>query len=234
MPEADLPSRLVMWDVDQTLVLAGGVAAEAFLATVGEMTGLAAAHPVAWGGRTDLDTATELFAAHGVHAPDFTDFFARYAAAVELRRELMVTRGRALAGAAEALVALAARPEVVQTVVTGNIRPVAEVKLRALGLDTGIDFEVGGYGTDDGIRATLVRRSRERAQARYGPFAEVLVVGDTPLDVAGALANGVTAVGVATGHASAADLKAAGAHHVLDSLADTESVVRLLSGCGAP
>jgi phosphoglycolate phosphatase-like HAD superfamily hydrolase len=57
-----------------------------------------------------------------------------------------------------------------------------------------------------------------------------VVVGDTALDVAGALVNGVTAVGVATGGTSAADLKAAGAHHVLDSLADTEQVLRLLTG----
>ena len=223
-------ARLVMWDIDMTLMRANGVAAEAFLETLSAVVGRPATNVVTWGGRTDLDTATELFAAHGVAAPDFVDFFARYAAAVELRRELMATRAKALAGAAEALTALAARPGVVQTVVTGNIRPVAEVKLHALGLTEGIDFEVGGYGTDDGVRATLVRRSRERAHAKYGPFTEVVVVGDTPLDVAGALANGVTAVGVATGGASAADLKASGAHHVLDSLADTESVLRLLAG----
>ena len=224
-------TRLVMWDIDRTLIRANGVAAEAFLETVAAMTGApATTATVAWGGRTDLDTATELFAAHGVAEPDYEDFFARYAVAVELRRDLMATRARVLPGAAEALAALAGRPGVVQTVVTGNIRPVAEVKLRALRIASKIDFEVGGYGTDDGVRATLVRRSRERAHAKYGAFAEVVVVGDTPLDVAGALANGVTAVGVATGGASAADLKASGAHHVLDSLADTESVVRLLAG----
>jgi phosphoglycolate phosphatase len=234
LPEDDMAhggTRLVMWDIDRTLIRANGVAAEAFLETVAAMTGApATTAAVAWGGRTDLDTAAELFAAHGVAEPDYEDFFARYAAAVELRRELMATRARVLPGAAEALAALAGRAGVVQTVVTGNIRPVAEVKLRALGIATAIDFEVGGYGTDDGVRATLVRRSRERAHAKYGTFAEVVVVGDTPLDVAGALANGVTAVGVATGGASAADLKASGAHHVLDSLADTESVVRLLTG----
>jgi phosphoglycolate phosphatase len=223
-------TRLVMWDIDMTLMRANGVAAEAFLETLSAMTGQPATSLVTWGGRTDLDTATELFALHGVAAPDFEDFFARYSAAVELRRELMATRARVLAGAAEALAALSARPGIVQTVVTGNVRPVAELKLGALGIAAGIDFEVGGYGTDDGVRATLVRRSRERAHARYGTFAEVVVVGDTPLDVAGALANGVTAVGVATGGTSATDLKAAGAHHVLDSLADTESVVRLLAG----
>jgi phosphoglycolate phosphatase len=219
-----------MWDVDQTLLRSHGVAAEAFIDTLCAMIGRPATLWPTFAGRTDLDTATELFAAHGVDAPDLDEFFDRYAAAVRAREVELVARGEVLPGAAEAVAGLAGQPGVVQTVVTGNIRPVAEIKLRTLRLDAGIDFEIGGYGTDDGIRATLVRRSRERAHARYGAFDEVLVVGDTPLDVAGALANGVTAVGVASGGTSAADLKAAGAHHVLDSLADTEDVVRLLAG----
>src|SRR5262249_38309934 len=70
--------RLVMWDIDMTLMRANGVAAEAFLETLSAMTGRPASDVVTWGGRTDLDTATELFAAHGVAAPDFVDFFARY------------------------------------------------------------------------------------------------------------------------------------------------------------
>lgn len=221
--------RLVMWDIDRTLVSAHGAAAQLFIDTVTEMVGAPPARLPTFGGRTDLDIATELFAAHGVEAPDFEDFFGRYAAAVCARPDELRARGEVLPGAVEALAALAARDGVTQTVVTGNIRPVAEFKLQTLGVATGIDFEIGGYGTEDGIRATLVRRSRERAQARYGTFDAVVVIGDTALDIAGALANGVTAVGVATGGTSAADLKAAGAHHVLDSLADTEQVVRLLS-----
>jgi phosphoglycolate phosphatase-like HAD superfamily hydrolase len=218
-----------MWDIDRTLVSAHGAASQLFVDTVTAMVGAPATRLPTFAGRTDLDIAAELFAGHGVAAPDFEDFFARYATAVCARADELRARGEVLPGAAEALAALAAHHGVTQTVVTGNIRPVAEFKLRTLGAATGIDFEIGGYGTEDGIRATLVRRSRERAQARYGAFDTVVVVGDTALDVAGALANGVTAVGVATGGTSAADLKAAGAHHVLDSLADTEQVVRLLT-----
>src|SRR5215475_8094760 len=221
--------QLVMWDIDRTLVRSRGVAGRLFVDTVAAMAGAPPSPLPTFGGRTDLDIATELFALHGVEAPDFEDFFGRYAAAVCARPDELRARGQVLPGAVEALAALAARDGVTQTVVTGNIPPVAEFKLRTLGAATGIDFEVGGYGTEDGIRATLVRRSRERAQARYGAFDAVVVVGDTALDVAGALANGVTAVGVATGETSAADLKAAGAHHVLDSLADTEQVLRLLA-----
>jgi len=218
-----------MWDIDRTLVSSRGVCGQVFIDTVAAMADAPRALRPNFSGRTDLDIATELFAAHGVEAPDFNDFFARYATAVCARPDELRARGEVLPGAAEVLAALADRDGVTQTVVTGNIRPVAEFKLRTLGADTGIDFEVGGYGTEDAIRATLVRRSRERAQARYGTFDAVVVIGDTALDVAGALANGVTAVGVATGDTSAADLKAAGAHHVLDSLADTGQVVRLLS-----
>lgn len=221
--------RLVMWDIDRTLVNAHGAASQLFVDTVTAMVGAASTRRPVFGGRTDLDIATELFASHGVDAPDFDDFFVRYATAVCARPDELLARGEVLPGAAEALAALTAHDGVTQTVVTGNIRPVAEFKLRTLGVATGIDFEVGGYGTEDGVRATLVRRSWERARARYGAFDAVVVVGDTALDVAGALANGVTAVGVATGGTSAADLKAAGAHHVLDSLADTEQVLRLLS-----
>jgi phosphoglycolate phosphatase len=221
--------RLVMWDIDRTLVRARGVG-QVFVDTVTAMVGAppAAGLPT-FAGRTDLDVATELFASHGVEVPDLDDFFARYVTAVHARADDLRARGEVLPGAVAALAALTTHGGVTQTVVTGNIRPVAEFKLRSLGAATGIDFEVGGYGTEDSIRATLVRRSWERAQARYGAFDTVVVIGDTALDVAGALANGAIAVGVATGGTSAADLKAAGAHHVLDSLADTEQVLRLLT-----
>jgi phosphoglycolate phosphatase-like HAD superfamily hydrolase len=129
------------------------------------------------------------------------------------------------------LAALADRPHVTQTVVTGNIPAVARAKVAAFDLDRYLDFEIGGYGTDDQVRATLVRLSRERSEAKHGRvFTEVLVIGDTPHDIEGALANGVTAIGVATGYSSAADLRAAGAHAVLDSLDDVEAALTLLAG----
>ena len=221
-----------MWDIDLTLLTAGGVAQEAYAEAFASMTGQLPSVLPSFAGRTDLDTAAEIFGRHGIEEPDFDEFFDRYSAAFHARRDLLTQRGRALPGAAEVLAALAVRPDIVQTVVTGNIRPVAEQKLAVLGLSGVLDLDVGGYGTDDGSRATLVRRSRQRAEAKYGRFAEVTVIGDTAHDIAGALACGVTAVGVATGSASAADLESAGAHLVLESLADVETVVGLLSGRG--
>jgi phosphoglycolate phosphatase-like HAD superfamily hydrolase len=117
----------------------------------------------------------------------------------------------------------------VQTLVTGNVPEVAAAKVAAFGLTGSFDAEVGGYGTDDSVRATLVRRSLERARTKYGEPFRPVVVGDTVHDVTAALANGAVAVAVATGATAAADLEAAGAHVVLPDLSDPDAVVAALT-----
>jgi len=74
------------------------------------------------------------------------------------------------------ITALARQPGVVQTVVTGNVRPNAEVKLGALGLAEFFDFDVAGYGTDGVDRYRLVVRAGERAAGKYGPSMAILFV----------------------------------------------------------
>lgn len=121
-----------------------------------------------------------------------------------------------------------------QSVLTGNIRPVAEVKLAALGLREPLDLCIGAYGDDHEVRAELVQVARRRAAAVHGrtpaDFAgtSTVVVGDTPLDIEAALAAGARAVGVASGAFSYADLTATGAHAVLPDLTDTAAVLRAL------
>ncbi|BCB79336.1 haloacid dehalogenase-like hydrolase [Phytohabitans flavus] len=227
--------RLVMWDVDHTLLAAGGVAQLAYAPAFTAVTGVAWQQMAFSAGRTDRDIAAETFAMHGIDdcEPHLDAFFTVFAAEFAARRELLATRGYVLPGVREVLTALSIRPHVVQTLVTGNIRPVALDKLAAFDLAGLVDFDIGGYGTDDIVRATLVRRSLERAAAKHSRVfdpAEVIVVGDTAHDVTAALANGVTAVAVATGGTSAEALAAAGAHVVLDDLSDVEAVVTLLGG----
>jgi phosphoglycolate phosphatase-like HAD superfamily hydrolase len=222
-----------MWDVDQTLLRAGRVVSEAYAVAFTAATGRAyASSPGGLAGRTDRHIAAEAFALNGIDdaEPYLERFFALFAAEVHSRRELLVETGYLLPGAAEVVAALARRPEVVQTLGTGNIRPLAETKLAAFGLDSFIDVTVGGYGTDDVVRPTLVTRSLERARASYGDFDRVLVIGDTVHDIEAALVNGVTAVGVASGPFDAETLRAAGAHHVFDSLAGVDDVVDLVTG----
>jgi phosphoglycolate phosphatase len=226
--------RLLMWDVDRTLLVGGGVGVEAYAAAFTAVTGQAWAGTLMAAGRTDLSITPELFAQHGIAdaAPHLADFFTRYASEFGARSHLMRGRGWLLPGVAEVLAALHARPGVVQTLVTGNITPIGIGKVTAFGLARYFDTAIGGYGDDHAVRSELVLRCRQRAEAAHGPFADenVLVIGDTVHDVAGALTAGVVAVGVATGATPAAELAAAGAHHVLDDLGDVEHAVALLAG----
>ena len=118
--------------------------------------------------------------------------------------------------------------DVVQALLTGNIRALAEVKLAALGLSSHLDFDVGAYGDVHEVRSELVGPARRKAALAYGADfggEATVLVGDTPLDIEAALVTGARAVGVATGHFSVAELNAAGAHAVLPDLTDTGQVL---------
>jgi phosphoglycolate phosphatase-like HAD superfamily hydrolase len=160
---------------------------------------------------------------------DFLAALARQAAALDGSAEAEV---RALPGAAAAIAALAAAGAR-QSVLTGNIRPLAAAKLAAAGLGEHLDLDVGAYGDVHEVRAELVPVARQAARAAYGADfggQSTVLIGDTPLDVAAALATGARAVGVATGSFSAADLVAAGAHIVLPDLTDTSLVFAAVTG----
>jgi phosphoglycolate phosphatase-like HAD superfamily hydrolase len=239
---------LVLWDVDGTLLNAGGVGTDLYNVVFLQLFGrsLDAYAPMA--GRTDRAIILDTLELAGVPEPRrYVDpFIAGLTAQAPSVREAVAIRGHALPGAAAALAALAgAGPpgadgadgqatRVHQSVLTGNIRPVAEVKLSAVGLRDPLDLCIGAYGDDHEVRTELVHVARRRAAAVYGGAAEdfggmsTVLIGDTPLDIEAALAAGARAVGVATGPSQAADLLAAGAHAVLPDLTDTRQVLRAL------
>jgi phosphoglycolate phosphatase len=218
-----------MWDIDYTLLRGGGVAARAWKSAFTELTGVAWRDTPIFGGRTDLDICAEVFTSHGVTDCTPERFFARYVELVlEIRHEF-AEQGALMPGVREVLTRLGDDPGVVQTLVTGNVPEVAAAKVAAFGLAGSFDAEVGGYGTDDSVRAGLVRRSLERAQIKYGETFRPVVVGDTVNDVTAALANGAVAIAVATGATEAAELVAAGAHTVLPDLADADAAIRALA-----
>ena len=218
-----------MWDIDYTLLRAGGVAARAWKTAFTELTGVPWRTDPAFGGRTDLDVCAEVFATHGVTDCTPERFFARYVEEVHGSRHLFAEQGALMPGVRAVLDELGTRPDVVQTLVTGNVPQVAAAKIAAFGLTGAFDAEIGGYGTDDSVRATLVRRCRERAEAKYGERFHPVVIGDTPNDVSAALANDALAVGVATGSTSMADLVLAGAHAVLPDLSDVDAAVAVIT-----
>jgi phosphoglycolate phosphatase-like HAD superfamily hydrolase len=218
-----------MWDVDYTLLRGGGVASSAWRAAFTELTGVAWRETPVFGGRTDLDICAEVFATHEVTDCTPERFFLRYVAEFRRTQHLIAEQGRLMPGVRDVVSRLGDDPGVVQTLVTGNVPEVAAAKVAAFELSGSFDAEVGGYGTDDSVRATLVKRSLERAEAKYGERFRPVVVGDTVHDVTAALANGAFAVAVATGATTMADLALAGAHAVLPDLSDVDATVRILT-----
>ncbi len=218
-----------MWDVDYTLLRGGGVASTAWRAAFIELTGVPWRETPSFGGRTDLDICAEVFATHEVTDCTPERFFRRYVDEVLRNRHQFAEQGELMPGVRDVLSRLGDDPRVVQTLVTGNVPEVAAAKVAAFELSGSFDAEVGGYGTDDSVRATLVKRSLERAEAKYGERFQPVVVGDTVHDVTAALANGAFAVAVATGATTMADLALAGAHAVLPDLSDVDATVRILT-----
>jgi phosphoglycolate phosphatase len=231
---------LVLWDVDYTLVDSDGVGRELYQIAFREMFGRPMPQPGSMSGRTDRAIAIEVLGLAGVAEPQqvVDAFHRRMAAHAAGLADLVRQRSRALPGAAEAVAALAgldgaAGADVVQSLLTGNIRPLAEIKLGPLGLTDHLDLDVGAYGDADEVRAELVPLARSRAARTYGTGFDgpaTVLVGDTPLDVEAALATGARAVAVATGQFTAADLAASGAHAVLSDLADTGRVLDAILG----
>jgi len=113
---------------------------------------------------------------------------------------------------------------------TGNVKPGADLKLRAAGVEPG-RFAVGAYGSDSGRRAELPAIAAQRATERTGTAfagADLVIIGDTPDDVACGRPIGARSVAVATGYYDTAALRAAGAAHVFETLADTSTVLDAL------
>jgi phosphoglycolate phosphatase-like HAD superfamily hydrolase len=254
---------LVLWDLDGTLLNSGGVGGDlygtVFVQLFGRTLESFAVAPMA--GRTDRAIILETLTAAGVSEPRrYVDpFIVGMTAQAAAVRQAMQTRGQAMPGAAAALSALASEQSMAmfslpkasglgaalgsaagagrrvhQSVLTGNIRSMAEVKLAALGLRDGLDLCIGAYGDDHEDRAELVHVARRRAAAVHGRALDAfsgpstVIIGDTPLDVQAALATGARAVGVATGQYSAGQLALAGAHVVLPDLTDTTAVMQAL------
>jgi phosphoglycolate phosphatase len=221
---------LVLWDVDYTLVGADGLGTRLYEVVFGEMFGRELTEVAPKAGRTDRAIVGDTLALAGVARTEVDAFLAALARVAA--DGVVPGPVRPLPGAAEAIAALASAG-IRQSVLTGNVRPLAALKLRRAGLGAGLDLDAGAYGDVHEVRAELVTAARHAARRVYGlgfPGEATVLVGDTPLDVEAALATGARAVAVATGSYPAADLAAAGAHVVLPDLTDTARVVAAVTG----
>ncbi|MFE5327278.1 HAD family hydrolase [Embleya sp. NPDC056575] len=223
--------RLVLWDIDHTLIDTGGVGREVFADAFGKVTGVTMRKQARVHGRTEQVIFGDTARLHNLDPNEFTfsDFANALADGYRARAAEMRERGHALPGAASILAALDKKDGVVQTVVSGNPQTVSRVKLEVFGLDACIDFGLGAYGDDHVERPELVRAARRLAEARYGtPFGEAntLIIGDTPADVDAGRHGGARVIAVATGASDKDALSRA--DHVLDDLSDTAAVVELV------
>ena len=229
-----------MWNVDLTLVDVTKVSREAYAEAFRRVTGYPLVALPQTAGRTDSEIFFEALALNedaadpnlGQAEAGGQDLLARYtselAAAFARRSDLLGVQGRALPGAGEAVAAVASLRDVIQSVLTGTIRPNAVAKLRAFGMDRFLDLEVGGYGSEVYPMGAQLLRSRGRAWEKYGsdigPDATVYI-GDSVRDVEAARIGGARSMAVASGRSTAAELRDAGANLVLDDLTDTRAVV---------
>lgn len=230
-----MTTRLVLWDIDHTLIETRGVGGKIYAEAFAKVTGHALGKMPELAGRTEPVIFSEALKVNGVTPSEglYNQFAAEQARGYTAHLDELRARGRALPGVAEALRALSERIDVIQSVMTGNTRPAAEIKLRAFDLDRYLDFDIGAYGTDDDTRANLVSVARQRAEKAHGlnfDDGATILIGDTPNDVAAAQASHVRIIAVATGKDTAADLSAAGAGKVLADLTDTPAVLAAIYG----
>jgi phosphoglycolate phosphatase len=242
-PEAPI-HRLVLWNIDLTLVDVGQVTREACADAFRQVTGRPLVQLPPTAGRTDSEVffeALALNAAELSRAGDCQPLLASYndalARAFDARSDLLATKGRLLPGAKEALAAVARLPGMMQSVLTGTIKPNAIVKLRAFGLDGLLDVEIGGFGSEAYPKGTLLQVTRARtAESRGVSLREgaTAYIGDSTRDVEAARIGGAWSITVASGRATHAELTAAGADAVLADLADTQAVVRTINELTRP
>jgi len=216
-------ARLVLFDVDGTLVDCGPQVRPLFAAALAEVWGTAGdLDGYSFAGKTDPRIVRDLMRAAGVPDDEVRAGMPRMRRAYLDRLEAALDRERmCLLPGVEALLArLAADPGVAVGLLTGNWERGARIKLGRFGL--GRHFPFGAFG-DDGIdRAELPPVALERAEAATGRrfrAEEVLIVGDSIEDVRCASAHGVRCLAVATGWTSAASLHEAGAACVAQDLA---------------
>jgi phosphoglycolate phosphatase len=231
----------VLWNIDLTLVDVARVSRSAYADAFQRVTG----HPLValpqTASRSDSEIFFEALALNEAGARPCSDrvdaesqeLLARYsrelAAAFGARLDQLPTLGRALPGAREAVAAVAGLPGVVQSVLTGTIRPNAAAKLQAFDMDEFFDFEIGGYGSEIYPKGAQLLSSRGRAAEKYGADLGVdstVYVADSVRDVEAARIGGARCAAVASGRSTAGELREAGADLVLDDLADTGAVIR--------
>lgn len=224
-------ARLLLFDIDKTLIVTTGAGREAMARAFADLYGIEnAVDGISVDGRTDHAIFHEVIERHGLGDGDapavFRQVTGRYLA--ELPASLAGKAGTVLPGVTALLEALHQTPAVAG-LATGNLRAGAQAKLSHFGLWE--RFAGGGFGDESPVRSDLVAAGLVELAAAAGVApnpGDAIVIGDTPLDVEAAHAAGIRALGVATGRYSVEQLIAGGADWALEDLTDLARTMAIL------
>jgi phosphoglycolate phosphatase-like HAD superfamily hydrolase len=227
-------TRLVLFDIDGTLLWSDGAGRRAITRALAEVFGETGPPEHRFDGKTDPQIVREMMRMAGRADADIDErmppLFARYVACLEEELREPSHHAKPLPGVVDLLDALSERTDVALGLLTGNLVEGARVKLRAVGIDPEI-FRVGAFGSDHEHRPELPAIAQRRAREILGidvPGRHVIVIGDTPADIQCGRSIGARAIGVATGRYGMDDLGAHGAVSVFADLTDTWAVIEAI------
>jgi phosphoglycolate phosphatase len=224
--------RVVLFDIDGTILRSGGVGRIAMERALTEVFGSPGGDGYHYDGKTDRQIVREVMRSEGLTDAEIDEQMDRLLGAYITGLEAELTSGKrtvhVFPGVLELLDALEREPTVTLGLLTGNIADGARAKLGAAGIDIS-RFRVNAFGSDHEERPELPAVAQRRASELLG--AEVagnrlVVIGDTPADIRCGESIGARAIGVATGRYTVEELSAHHPYAVFETLADTDEIIK--------
>jgi phosphoglycolate phosphatase-like HAD superfamily hydrolase len=223
--------KLVLFDIDGTILLTDGAGKRAIHRALREVFGSTGPDDHAFGGKTDPQIVRELMRIDGHEDPHIDDrmplLLDRYVAYLGEELDASAEHVETMPGVHELLDALEQRDDAIIGLLTGNLVEGAKAKLGSVGIDFG-RFKVGAFGSDHEMRGELPAVAQRRVRDELGldiAGSNVVVIGDTPADIDCGRSIGARAIAVATGTYSVDDLRAHNPAAVFEDLSDTIAVL---------
>ena len=229
-PQSSITKRLLLFDIDGTLIHSGGAGVHALKSAFKERFDIDDdLHDIEIAGMTDSGIVVSILNKHKIPATSenvsaFLDSYVHF-----LSLELPRRKGKLLPGVLELLERLKSRPHLVLALLTGNVSRGAQLKLDHYGVWH--FFEFGAFADDHRDRNRLGPFARARAKEKHGrefSASEIDVIGDTPRDIACGKALGARTVAVATGTWSRDRLAEYQPDFLIDDLSNVEKVIHTL------
>jgi phosphoglycolate phosphatase len=224
---------LILWDIDHTLLDITVARYKFYEQTFWRTTGMQLHRLASLPGGTTVTRIVNTLLMNDVEPTEslVRSFCSELSQMYVQSAEELVLGGTVLPGVRAALRQFSSMLGVHQSILTGNVRDIAEVKIKAFGLAPPLDTSVGAFGDDSAERHLLLAVARHRYGVSTGnsvPMNRIVLIGDTVHDMRAARAAGARGVAVATGKFSPCELLKAGADLALESLTDVRRLVDLV------